>query len=135
MHEATAIGLGLAAGVLAGMFGVGGRILFVPALTLVLGLEQIHAEASSLLAIIPTVMVASWVQHRHGNVRWRTAVVLGFAGVAGVVGGGFLAESTPEHVLRRLFAGAVLLMAAHTVWRVRRYRPSRLAPPAADSRP
>ena len=49
-----AAALGLAAGVLAGLFGVGGGILFVPTLTLVLGLTQLHAEATSLLAILPT---------------------------------------------------------------------------------
>ena len=45
--------LGAVAGLLAGLFGVGGGILFVPTLTLVLGLTQIHAEATSLLAILP----------------------------------------------------------------------------------
>ena len=61
--------IGLVAGVLAGLFGVGGGILFVPTLTLVLGLTQIHAEASSLLAILPTAAAGAWRQRRYGNVR------------------------------------------------------------------
>jgi uncharacterized membrane protein YfcA len=112
--------LGLVAGVLAGLFGVGGGILFVPALTLGLGLSQLHAEASSLLAIIPTVIAGAWRQHRYGNVRWRPALVIGLAAIGGVEGGVVLAETVPEHALRRLFGALVLLVAAQIAWRARR---------------
>jgi uncharacterized membrane protein YfcA len=118
-HAAIAIALGLAAGVLAGLFGVGGGILFVPALTIVLGVEQHSAQGTSLLAIIPTVVVGTWRQQRYGNVRWRPAITLGVAGVAGVVAGGFLAESLPGGVLKRLFGVLLLLTAAQLVWRTR----------------
>ena len=56
-----AIALGLTAGVLAGMFGVGGGILFVPTL-LALGLGQLEAQGTSLLAILPTVLAGAWNQ-------------------------------------------------------------------------
>jgi uncharacterized membrane protein YfcA len=115
-HIAIAIALGVAAGVLAGLFGVGGGILFVPALTIVLGVEQHHAQGTSLLAIIPTVIVGTWRQQRYGNVRWKPAVILGIAGIAGVVAGGFLAEALPGAVLRRLF-GALLLITAFQLGR------------------
>ena len=72
MTYLLAILLGLLAGVLAGLFGVGGGILFVPTLTW-LGLTQLHAEATSLLAIIPTVLVGVWRQQRYGNLRLRAA--------------------------------------------------------------
>jgi uncharacterized membrane protein YfcA len=116
-------GLGLAAGVLAGLFGVGGGILFVPTLTLVLGLTQIHAEASSLLAILPTAAAGVWRQRRYGHVRWRAALVLGLAAVGGVEAGVQIAESLPEHALRRLFGVLVLCVAAQLAWRALR-RPS-----------
>jgi len=119
-HVAIAVVIGLVAGVLAGLFGVGGGILFVPALTLALGLEQHHAQATSLLAILPTVAVGAWRQQRYGNVRWTPALVLGLAGIAGVVGGGFLAESLPGSVLRRLFGVLLVLTAAQLAWRVRK---------------
>jgi uncharacterized protein len=112
--------LGLLAGVLAGLFGVGGGILFVPALTLVLGLTQIHAEATSLLAVLPTAAVGTWRQRRYGNVRWRAALILGLAAVAGVEAGVQIAESLPQDVLRRLFAVLVLAVAAHVAWRAAR---------------
>ena len=117
-----AIALGFAAGVLAGLFGVGGGILFVPTLTLGLGLTQLHAEATSLLAIIPTVIAGTWRQQRYGNVRWRPAIVIGLAAIGGVEGGVALAESLPEHALRRLFGVLVVLVAAQIAWRAYRRR-------------
>lgn len=116
---ALAIALGFVAGVMAGLFGVGGGILFVPILTLGFGLTQLHAEASSLLAIIPTVLAGTWRQQRYGNVRWRPAIILGLAAIGGVEGGVLLAESLPEHVLQRLFGGLMILVAAQIVWRNR----------------
>lgn len=113
-------GIGLVAGVLAGLFGVGGGILFVPTLTLVLGLTQLHAEASSLLAILPTAAAGALRQRRYGNVRWRASLVLGLAAVAGVEGGVQIAEALPEHVLRRLFGVLMLAVAAQLAWRALR---------------
>jgi uncharacterized membrane protein YfcA len=112
-----AVGLGVAAGILAGLFGVGGGILFVPTLTLGLGLTQLHAEASSLLAIIPTVVAGTWRQQRYGNVRWRPAIVIGLAAVVGVEAGVILAEHLPEHALRRLFGVLVIVVAVQVAWR------------------
>lgn len=113
-----AIALGFAAGVLAGLFGVGGGILFVPTLTLGLGLTQLHAEATSLLAIIPTVIAGTWRQQRYGNVRWRPAIILGISAIAGVGGGVLLAEHLDEHVLEKLFGVLMLCVAAQVAWRV-----------------
>jgi uncharacterized protein len=109
--------LGVAAGFLAGLFGVGGGILFVPTLTLVLGLSQLHAEATSLLAIIPTALVGAWRQTRYGNVNWRAALIVGVAAVGGVEAGVQIAEALPQDALRRLFAALVLVVAAQIAWR------------------
>ena len=121
MTYALAVVLGVAAGLLAGLFGVGGGILFVPTLTYV-GLTQLHAEATSLLAIIPTVAVGVWRQQRYGNVRWRAALVIGLASVGAAVGGAKVAESLPEATLRKLFAVFLLVTAAQIGWRARSKR-------------
>jgi len=121
MTYVLAVVLGVFAGMLAGLFGVGGGILFVPTLTW-LGLTQVHAEASSLLAIIPTVVVAVWRQERTGNVRWRAAAVIGIASIGAAVGGAEVARSLPESTLRKLFAGLLLLVAAQIAWRARENR-------------
>jgi hypothetical protein len=112
--------IGLLAGTLAGLFGVGGGILFVPTLVLGLGLTQLHAEASSLLAILPTALVGTWRQRRYGNVDFRVAAIVGVASIAGVVGGAFVAESLPGAVLRRLFGLLLIGTAGQIVWRARR---------------
>lgn len=122
MTYALAIVLGVLAGILAGLFGVGGGILFVPTLTW-LGLTQLHAEATSLLAIIPTVIVGVWRQQRYGNVRWRPGIVIGLASVGATVAGAQVAESLPEHVLRKLFAVLLILTAAQIAWRARGKQP------------
>jgi len=122
MTYAITVLLGGVAGVLAGLFGVGGGILFVPTLTW-LGLTQLHAEATSLLAIIPTVLVGVWRQNRYGNVRWRPALIIGVASIGATVGGAQVAESLPEHVLRKLFAVLLILTAAQIAWRARGKQP------------
>jgi uncharacterized membrane protein YfcA len=111
--------LGAFAGVLAGMFGVGGGILFVPILV-GLGLSQHDATGTSLLAVLPTVCVGTWRQAHYGNVRWRAALVLGLASVGAAQGGVFLAEALPAPTLRKLFAGLLVAVAGQIVWRVRR---------------
>ena len=111
--------LGVAAGVLAGMFGVGGGILFVPTLV-ALGLSHHDATGTSLLAILPTVVVGTWRQSEYGNVRWRSGLVIGIAAAVSAQGGVALAESLADRTLRRLFAGLLVLVAAQIVWRSRR---------------
>ena len=118
-----AVSLGVLAGVLAGLFGVGGGILFVPTLALALGLSQLEAEATSLAAILPTVVAGTWRQYRYGNVRWRAALILGVASIAGVQVGVWTAVALPEQTLRRLFALLLLAVAAQIAWRFRRPAP------------
>jgi uncharacterized membrane protein YfcA len=107
---------GLGAGVLSGLFGVGGGILFVPALV-ALGLGQVEAAATSLLAIAPTAAVGIWRQTQYGNMRVRPALTIGLASIVSVEAGVQIATSLPEHVLRRLFGVLLLAVAAQLAWR------------------
>jgi uncharacterized protein len=117
-----ALVLGLSAGVLAGLFGVGGGILFVPALV-ALGLGQLEAQATSLLAILPTVAAGAWNQRRYGNLRVRPALILGLVSVVGVEVGAQIATSLDETFLRRLFAILLFAVAAQLAWRAYRGHP------------
>lgn len=119
-HIALALALGLTGGLLAGLFGVGGGIVFVPALTLGLGLSQLGAEATSLAAIVPVVAVGSYRQHRSGLVEWRSAALIGSCSLAGVLAGAQIALSVPESTLRRGFAAFLVLAAAQMAVRARR---------------
>jgi uncharacterized membrane protein YfcA len=103
--------LGIAAGVVSGMLGVGGGILFVPALVLVLGLSQVDGEATSLLAILPVAIVGTWRQHRYGNVRLREGTIIGGLAAAGTVGGVALANVLSERTLEVGFAVLTLAIA------------------------
>jgi uncharacterized membrane protein YfcA len=121
MTIALAVVAGIAAGVLAGMFGVGGGILFVPVL-LALGLDQHQAEATSLLAIVPVVIVGTWRQSRYGNVRLGAVWKLGIGSLCGVVAGAYLAERLASATLQRLFGIVMILIALELGWRAARAR-------------
>jgi uncharacterized protein len=116
----AAVVVGLLAGVVAGLFGVGGGIVFVPALALVLGLGQVEAEATSLAAILPTVVAGAWQQHRYGNVDWRAGLLVGGVAIVGVELGVRAAIALDEDVLRRLFALLLFAVAAQIALRALR---------------
>jgi uncharacterized protein len=116
-----AVLLGVAAGVMSGLFGVGGGILFVPMLV-ALGLGQVEAAATSLLAVVPTAAVGTFRQARYGNLRWRASVVVGVASIVGVEVGVQIATSLPESLLRRLFGVLLIAVAGQLAWQVLRAR-------------
>ena len=115
------IALGLGAGMLSGMFGVGGGILFVPTLVL-LGLGQVEASATSLLAIVPTAAVGAWRQRAYGNLRIRAALVVGVVSVLGAEVGVQIATRIDESLLRRLFGVLMIGVAAQLAVRTLRQR-------------
>ena len=106
----AAVSLGLAAGVLSGMFGVGGGILFVPTLV-ALGLGQVEAGATSLLAIVPTAATGVLRGWAYGNLRLRPALVVGVISILGAELGVRIAKELDETLLRRGF-GVLLLVVA-----------------------
>ncbi len=114
-----AILIGVGGGMLAGMLGVGGGVLFVPGLVAFLSLSQHHAEATSLLAIIPVAIVGTYTQDRFGNVRRADAILLGILSIAGAGGGVALANTLSGRTLRDSFAVLLVLVAAQLVRRAR----------------
>jgi uncharacterized protein len=119
--------IGVLGGIAAGLLGIGGGILFVPALSILLGHNQVEAEATSLLAIVPVALVGSWRQRVYGNLRVRDAGVIGALSVLGVLAGVALANALPERVLRIGFALLLLNMARQLVQRGLAGRRRRLA--------
>ena len=109
--------LGFAAGVTAGLFGVGGGILAVLALTLVLGLGQLEAQATSLLSIVPVAVVGAWRQRRYGNARVHDGALLGVLAIAGGLAGVVLANAVSERTLEVTFACLMLFVAYRLVRR------------------
>jgi uncharacterized protein len=112
--------LGFAGGAVGGMLGVGGGILFVPALAIFLDEPQVRALSTSLLAVIGVGIVGAWRQHHFGNVRWRDGLLIGGLSPIGVVAGVVLANAVSERVLEVAFALLLLVIAAQLVARVSR---------------
>jgi len=107
-HELAAALLGLLAGTLSALFGVGGGIIFVPTL-IFLGHSTHVAVATSLAAMVPVIVMGSWRQTRYGTVNWHDSVIIGLASVPTAKLGEVVATSLPNDVLRRLFAVVLLL--------------------------
>jgi uncharacterized membrane protein YfcA len=110
-----AVAVGLAGGVLAGMLGVGGGVLFVPGLVFFVGLSQHQAEATSLLAIVPVAAVGTYQQDRYGNVRRSDALLLGLLSVAGAAAGVASANALSGAALRDAFAAFMVIVAVRLV--------------------
>jgi uncharacterized protein len=117
VNEVLTALLGLAGGLVGGLLGVGGGILFVPALAIFQDQSQVQAEATSLLAIVPVAAVAAWRQHGYGNVRLRDGLVVGALSPLGVAVGVVVANAVSQRVLELSFAALALAIAARLAFR------------------
>ena len=106
-----AVAIGVFAGLTSGMLGVGGGIIFVPGLALLLGLSQLSAESTSLLAIVPVALVGAWRQYGYGNVRLRDGLIVAALSPLGVLAGTLLANALPARALELSFAAVQLVFA------------------------
>jgi len=103
--------IGFAAGMLAGLLGIGGGALFVPALALIVGLSQVDAQATSLLAIVPVALVGAWRQHRYGNVRLGDGMRIGLFAIPAALLGVVVVNAIPERITELLFAALLIYIA------------------------
>ena len=111
MNELLAILIAVAGGLAGGLVGVGGGVLFVPALTIFLGLDQVDAESTSLLMIVLVALVGAHRQKGYGNVRVRDGLIVGLLSPVGVVAGTLLANAVSERALELSFAAVQLFFA------------------------
>lgn len=124
---ATAIALvviGLATGTLAGLLGVGGGVIMIPAMVLLLGEVNVMAKGTSLAVIIPTSLMGTWRNRKTANVDVKAAAIIGVAGIVSAVGGGTVAAHMSESLSNGLFATLLLVVAVQMVQREWRRRPS-----------
>ncbi len=119
MNELAAILICIAGGCAGGLVGVGGGVLFVPALTIFIGLDQVEAQSTSLLMIVIVALVGAFRQQRYGNVRVREAMIISVLSPLGVLAGVALSNALPERALQLAFAALALFMAAQLVRRAR----------------
>jgi uncharacterized protein len=119
MDELLAALIAVAGGLAGGLVGVGGGVLFVPALTIFLGLTQVEGESTSLLMIVLVALVGAYRQNGYGNVRVREALIIGALSPLGVWIGVTVANQVSERTLQLSFAALALFMAAQLVRRAR----------------
>jgi uncharacterized membrane protein YfcA len=119
VNEVLAAAVCVLGGLAGGLVGVGGGILFVPALTVFIGLSQVEGESTSLLMIVVVALVGAYRQNGYGNVRVREALVIGVLSPLGVLAGVAIANHVSERVLQLTFAALALFMAARLVGRAR----------------
>ncbi len=119
MNEVAAVLIAIAGGLAGGLVGVGGGVLFVPALTIFLGLSQVEGESTSLLMIVIVALVGAIRQNGYGNVHIREALVIGVLSPLGVVVGVAAANHLSERVLQLSFAALALFIAAQLIRRAR----------------
>jgi uncharacterized protein len=103
--------LGFVAGTAGGLLGVGGGVVFVPALVVFAHLSQLEAVATSLVAIVLVAIVGAARQREYGNVRLRDGLVIGLLAPLGVLAGVVLANALPERALELSFAAVQLVFA------------------------
>jgi uncharacterized protein len=111
VNELAAVLIAIAGGLAGGLVGVGGGVLFVPALTVFLGLTQVEGESTSLLMIMIVALVGAFRQNGYGNVRVRDALVIGLLSPLGVLFGVAISNEVPSRALELSFAGVVLFFA------------------------
>ena len=118
-----ALALGFAGGMLSGLVGVGGGVIFVPGLVIFLDESQLHATATSLLAIVIVAAVGAWRQKGYGNLRLREGLIVGALCPFGVGIGTVVANSVPERGLELGFAAMQLYFAVGLARRVLKPEP------------
>jgi uncharacterized membrane protein YfcA len=106
-----AVLVAVAGGLAGGLVGVGGGVLFVPALTIFIGLSQVEGESTSLLMIVIVALVGAARQNTYGNLNLRDALVIGILSPLGVLIGVVVANEVPQRALELTFAALVLFVA------------------------
>ena len=120
MNELLAALFAVAGGLAGGLVGVGGGVLFVPALTIFLGLSQVEGESTSLLMIVIVALIGAYRQNSYGNVNIRNAIVIGVLSPLGVLIGVHISNHVSERALQLSFAALALFMALQLVRRALR---------------
>ena len=111
IDELLAALLALAGGLAGGLVGVGGGVLFVPALTIFLGFSQVEGESTSLLMIVVVALVGAYRQNTYGNLNLRDALVIGVLSPVGVLIGVVVANEVSQRLLELSFAALALYVA------------------------
>ena len=116
-NAALLVALGLAAGILSGLIGLGGGVIIVPALVFLFHLSQHQAQGTTLAMLVPPIgILAAWTYYRHGYVDLRIAALVGVGLMIGALLGAKIATSLSSQVLEKVFGVVLLLIAIKMIW-------------------
>ncbi|NLJ42045.1 MAG: sulfite exporter TauE/SafE family protein [Bacteroidales bacterium] len=109
--------IGIVTGFTAGMLGIGGAIIMIPALVFLLGLSQQNAQGTSLAVMLPPIgILAAYNYYKAGNVNLKFALILAATFIIGSYFGSKLAINLPQPVLKKIFGLLLLLVAARMLF-------------------
>ncbi|CQR74659.1 hypothetical protein SOV_27680 [Sporomusa ovata DSM 2662] len=112
--------LGLTAGVLSGILGIGGGVVLVPMMVLLLGIAQHTAQGISMLVIIPTSIVSVWYFYKERLINYQAAVYMaGGAALGALISANFV-QAVPANELKRIFGIFVILLGFRMIWATRK---------------
>lgn len=116
-HLLILIVIGILSGLLAGVFGVGGAIIVIPALVFIIGMSQHEAQGTSLAFMLPPVgILATWNYWKSGYVNWKIALVLSLTFVVGAYLGSHFSINIPDKILRKFFGLLLFVMAIKMIF-------------------
>lgn len=116
-HLIVLLVIGILSGVLAGIFGIGGAIIVIPALVFFLGLSQHEAQGTSLAFMLPPVgILATWNYWKAGHVNWKIALILSLTFVVGAYFGSQFSINISDKILRKVFGVLMLAIAIKMIF-------------------
>jgi uncharacterized membrane protein YfcA len=113
------VAIGVGTGILAGLLGVGGGVVMVPAMMMLLTMPSAFAKGTSVAVIIPTALMGTWRNRTKKNVDMRAAVICGVGGIPAAVVGGWVSAQMSDTVSNVLFASLLIVVAARLLLQVR----------------
>lgn len=108
--------IGALSGIISGM-GIGGGAILIPALTMIIGIDQKLAQGINLVYFLPTAVIALIIHIKNKNADLKTAVIIGICGIAGAIGGSLFAMRTSNDILRRMFGIFLLLIGLREIYK------------------
>ena len=107
--------IGIAAGILSGLFGIGGGIIIIPSLVLFKGFSQIKAQGTSLVALLPPIGLLAFIEYyKKGNVDLTAGIIICLTMFICAKFGGQLANALPMDIVRKMFGVFVILIGIKT---------------------
>ena len=120
---AVSLVIGLLAGVVSGALGVGGGVVIVPAMVMLLGVQQAVAQGTSLFVILPTAISGAQAHYRQRNLDLTPTIWVGLVGAILAAGGAYLAVHVDQLRLRQVFAVYILLVGLQSIYKGVRNEP------------